>query len=117
MRVLGSFDLLMAELLAFRLRLKFAIDPGFCIHKIKEGSLNAVRAVNKAPSLDHSWTVVKDIRNLLLLSGNDTCKFVPRDGNKDANQLARMAFSLSVDSFAGGLPYNYSSICNCRFGH
>ena len=105
--VLGAFskrirsvsDVLLAECLAIRTGLVFAMESGLRVSTVESDALNAVQAIIGSDILSSIGTVVEDINFLLKSAGGATCCHVSRLGNKAAHSLAKYALLCEQDCY------------------
>ena len=91
--------MLLAECLAIRAGLVFAMESGLRVQVVESDAVNAVQAIMSADPFITMGPVIDDIKFLLNMVGGGTCCHVSRKGNMVAHSLAQFAFSIDQDSF------------------
>ena len=89
-----------AELLACRKALEFAVDAGFLVLIVKGDSVTATRCIALGSNIQSVMgNVVGDIRHLLGALEWAFVSCTKRNGNRVAHVLARYAQNVNVDSY------------------
>ena len=89
-----------AELLACRKALEFAIDAGFSVLIVEGDSVSVTRWIASGSDIQSTMgNVVGDIRHLLGSLEWASVSCTKRNGNRVAHVLARYAQNVNVDSF------------------
>ena len=96
--VRGVFTSYAAECLALREGLLLAQNCSLRILSMELDSLQAVQAIKNSSLRENVGTIVRDIRELLVIgSGGISSNHISREGNKVAHLLAKYSFSSQSD--------------------
>ncbi|PON90597.1 Ribonuclease H-like domain containing protein [Trema orientale] len=91
LKLIGGFDVVIAELLTIREGIRLAIEFGCPLHTIESDSLQAVQAINHPNPCFDVASVVKDIKFFIDSAGYGSCHHIPRSRNIVAYDLASFA--------------------------
>lgn len=98
-RYMGRVDAHLAESLAIRAGLVFALESGLRVKELESDALNVIQAIYGGCSSHEDGLVIDDINFLLNLAGGINCSHVKRECNMVAHSLAQFAFSIIDDCF------------------
>ncbi|PON72563.1 Ribonuclease H-like domain containing protein [Trema orientale] len=94
-RFRGRFSPFIAECIAVREGLKFAMEEGVMVNIVETDCLNIISAIHSRSSLSIESSIIEDIVVILSWLDNVSCSHIPRSENEAAHSLARFALFAS----------------------
>lgn len=98
-KVPGVFSPLLAECIAIREGLQFAIDSGLRVQSIESDASLAIQKIANLEVLAPEFPIIEDISRLIGVLGGGSCHAISRLVNGVAHTLARQALVLDNEQF------------------